>query len=272
MGRQFSLSYLTTATSAPPEMIYQAARSGFDFVSLRTVAMGLPGEADFGLAKNKSLLKNTIKALEDTGIKILDVENTRIHDDVDINSYLPEMEMAAALGAQAVLTNVWSAERSFNIDVFAHLCAQAKSFGLWVNLEFVTWSTIKNIREALDLIDASGADNAGIIVDTLHFDRSYCSLDDLKKIAPERLKVMHLCDVPAEQPRHVEEMIHTGRAERLYVGEGGIDIAAIIRNMPSDIIYGLEIPHVTRSQVIGSAEHVHRCIETARAYFEIHAL
>lgn len=40
-----------------------------------------------------------------------------------------------------------------------------------------------------------------------------------EKNIPACLKVMYLCDAHVEQSQHVEEMLHTGRAERLYVGK-----------------------------------------------------
>ena len=60
-----------------------AARAGYDFVSLRPIYMGLPGEPNFSLATNKTLLRETKKALQDTGLGLLDIELARIADGVD---------------------------------------------------------------------------------------------------------------------------------------------------------------------------------------------
>jgi hypothetical protein len=40
MRKQYSLSYLTVNGCAPPEMTYIAARTGYDFVSLRLIPLG----------------------------------------------------------------------------------------------------------------------------------------------------------------------------------------------------------------------------------------
>lgn len=42
MKKQYSLAYLTILGCPPPEMINIAARTGYDFVSLRPIYMGLP--------------------------------------------------------------------------------------------------------------------------------------------------------------------------------------------------------------------------------------
>ena len=56
------------------------------------------------------------------------------------------------------------------------------------------------------------------------------------------------------------------REERLYVGEGGIDIAAILRQLPDQLVLSIELPHLARAKEFGYAEHAARCIETAKKY------
>jgi sugar phosphate isomerase/epimerase len=252
-------------------MIYLAGRAGYDYVSLRTIAMGLPGEPDFGLAGNRALLDDTRTALHDTGVRLLDIENARIHDGVDIERYLPEMEIAAELGARAVLTNVWSGDRSLVVDRFAELCDQARTFNLTVSLEFVTWASITGIRDAVELIRESRVDNAGVVVDLLHFNRSRCTVQELAALPPGLIAGLQICDAPAEIPATVEGLIHHGRAERLYPGEGGIDIAGVLKHAPG-VVCGIEIPNLERAGVIGNAEHVFRCLERTRQYLAKHAL
>jgi sugar phosphate isomerase/epimerase len=233
--------------------------------------MGLPGELNFSLVGNSSLLRDTRTALNDTGVKLLDIENARIHDGVDLDRYLPEMEIAAELGARAVLTNIWSENRSYAVDRFAELCGYARSCNLDVRLEFVTWAKIFDIRQALEVIRAAGVDNAGIAVDMLHFSRSRCTLAELAALPPELVTAIHICDAPAAIPTTVEGLIHNGRAERWYPGDGGIDIAGVVNNAPN-VVYGIEIPNLERARVIGNAEHVFQCLEKTRQYFSNHAL
>jgi len=269
MKRPYSLGYLTAPGCAPPEMIYLAARAGYAYVSLRTIAMGLPGEPDFGLAQNRDLREKTKRALQETGVKLLDIENARIHDEVELNRYYPEMAIAAELGAQAVLTNIWTTEENLISDTFAQLCEYGRKLGLNINLEFVTWSAVKNIQDALKILQQAGYDNCGMVVDTLHFSRSRCRLEELAEVPAQYLAALHLCDGPAAIPDKVEDLIHAGRAERLYVGEGGIAIAGIVDAMPP-VPLGIEIPHLARVAAIGPAEHVFRCIETAERYLREH--
>ncbi len=265
MQWQFSLGFLTAADCPPPAMIYLAARAGYKYVSLRTIAMGLPGEQDYGLRNNQALFKETQQALLSTGIKLLDIENARIHDQADLKDYFAEMELAAELGAQAVLTNVWTSNKQRTIDLFSQLCEKGQQLGMKVNLEFVTWSNIRNIQEALTLLEQTNFNNSGMIIDTLHFHRSKCTLAELRRVPEHYLTALHLCDTCKQIPTRTDQLIHTGRAERLYVGEGAIDIASIVTEMPQLPIV-LEIPHQQRASTIGTTEHTFRCRESAETY------
>ena len=46
MSRKFSLAYLTIPGICPQDQIRIAAEAGYDFVSLRTIPMYLPGEPE----------------------------------------------------------------------------------------------------------------------------------------------------------------------------------------------------------------------------------
>ncbi len=82
MALEFSLAHLTVLGCAPPEMVYVAARAGYDYVSIRPIYMGLPGEPNYALADNPEMLRATKRALADTGIKVHDIELARVYDDM----------------------------------------------------------------------------------------------------------------------------------------------------------------------------------------------
>lgn len=250
-------------------MTYIAARAGYDFVSFRTIFFGLPNEPNYALADNPEMLRQTKKALEVTGIKLWDIELARIYDGLDPRSYLPAMEVAAELGGRHVLTSIWTPERNFAIDCFGELCDMAKPLGLTMNLEFVTWAEVTTLAEAMQILRAVNRDNAGILVDTLHFHRSRVKLTELDAVPHEWFHFAHLCDAPPEVPGTKMELIHTGRDERLYPGEGGIDIAAILNRMPQ-VPYSIELPNLVRVKELGHFEHAWRCLQTAKRYMAAH--
>jgi sugar phosphate isomerase/epimerase len=271
MAIQFSLAHLTVLGCAPPEVTYIAARAGYDFVSLRIIMMGSPNELTFNyvLAENNTLLRQTRAALAETGLKVNDIELACIRDGVDPSSYLPAIEVAAELGARHLISSIWTSNRTDAVDRFGELCDLAKPFGVTVNLEFVTWANVANLKQTLDVIRAADRENSGIMVDMLHFHRSRVALDELDRVPREWFHFVHLCDAPPDIPSAKEDLIHTAREERLYVGEGGIDIAAVLNRLP-EVPYSIELPHLARVRELGYAEHARRCLQTAKEYFAAH--
>jgi sugar phosphate isomerase/epimerase len=267
---EFSLAHLTVMACPPPEMIYVAARAGYDYVSLRTIFMGLPGEPNYGLAANPGLLAQTRRALDATGVRLHDIELARVHDAVDPMKYEPEFEVAAQLGARAVLSSIWSADRAFYLDKFGEICDLAKVFGLTVDLESVPIAAVRDLAGALDVLRTVKRDNAGLMIDTHHFHRARDRAEDLDAVPREWFHFAQICDAPGEIPADRDEMIRVLREARLYLGEGGIDVAEILRHIPR-MPYSIELPHLARAREMGNAEHAARCLDSAKAYLAAHA-
>ncbi|MBB6215308.1 sugar phosphate isomerase/epimerase [Anaerosolibacter carboniphilus] len=267
MKRQFSLAHLTVLGCAPPEMTYIAAMAGYDYVSIRPIYMGLPGEPNYDLVVNKEMMKQTKRALADTGVKLHDIELARIYEDVDPKRYLPAMEVAAELGGKAVLSSIWTPDRNFYIEKFGELCDLAKQFDLTVDLEYVPIASVNTLARAADVLRSVNRENAGIMIDTHHFQRARDHVEDLKALPREWFHFAHLCDAPGEIPTEKDEMTRILREARSYVGEGGIDIASIINSMP-EMVYSIELPNLENVKVLGYAEHARRCIQSAKVYLD----
>ena len=267
----FSLAYLTVFGCPPPEMTYIAARAGYDFVSFRPIYMGLAGEPNFDLAANPQLLRQTKTALATTGLRVLDIELARIADGTDPKKYLAALEVGAEIGATHVISSIWTADRAFAADCYGRLCDLARPLGLTMDLEFVTFASVRTLAEALGVLREVRRENCGLLVDTLHFSRSRTAPAELDGVPKEWFHFVHLCDAPAAIPATNDELIHTAREERLYVGEGGIDVAGILKKIP-DVPYSIELPNVARVKEIGYAEHAFRCLESAKQYLRVRAL
>lgn len=269
MAKEFSLAHLTVLGCSPPEMTYIAARAGYDFVSFRPIYMGLPGEPNYALAENKKMLRQTKAALTETGVKLLDIELARICDGINPKRYLPAMEVAAELGGRHVLSSIWTNDRNYYIESFAELCELAKPFGLTIELEFVPIASVSNLAGTLDVLRTAKQENAGLMIDIHHFHRSGDKVEDLDEVPREWFRYLHLCDAPGKIPTSREEVTHILREERLYLGEGGIDVASIVNRLP-EIPYSIELPHTKRVQELGYEEFARRCLLMAKNYLDLH--
>ena len=272
MAYQYSLAHLTVMGCSPPEMTRLAARTGYDFVGFRLIPMGVAGETPYH-PHDKEMIRETKAALDDTGVKLLDLELARILPDKSPKDYEPAMEVAAELGARCVISSAWTTDRSdrnYVIDRYAETCQLAEPFGLTVELEFPTFSRLTNLQEALDIVRAADCPNGGIMIDTLYIHFSQVDLDELDAVPREWFHMTHICDAPLEIPTTREGMIHVARDARLYVGEGCVDFAGIFERLP-DVPHSIELPHLERVDEYGYEEHARRCLESAKQYVETHS-
>ena len=94
MSRKFSLAYLTIPGICPQDQIRIAAEAGYDFVSLRTIPMYLPGEPEYLMDRDPQLFKETKAALEHYNMKLMDIELARVREDLDIADFEKAFEKA----------------------------------------------------------------------------------------------------------------------------------------------------------------------------------
>ena len=264
MKHEFSLAHLTILGCGPPDLIEVASEAGYDYVSLRPIAV-TPTEPKYPFGEDKNLLKQTKSALATTGMRVLDIELVRILPAMDLKTYVPVFEAAAELGARHVLSSGWASDRNYVSEKFAELCDLAKPFGLTVAFEFVTFAPMSTLADAVHVVRSAARENGGICVDTLHFYRSNTSLTELDALPKSWFRFMQLCDAPMEAPASAEGLIFAARADRKFVGEGGLDLASVIRRLPQ-MPYSLEIPNTKLARSMSPIDIARRAIDTARAY------
>lgn len=269
MKKQYALEPLTMIDCPPTEMIHIAARTGYDFVSLRLIPMGVPGEFAF-YPDDRDLVRATKAALQETGIGVHDIELARILKDVKPSEYVPAMEVGAELGARHLICSAWTdsrKDRNLIIERYAEICDLARPYGLTVNLEFPSFSRLTNLTETADILKAAQRPNCGILIDTLYYHFSRVSLEEISALPRAWFHFLHISDTPGTIPQDREGMIRIARDERLYPGEGCIDFAALDAVLP-EMIYAIELPNNRRLQQLGYEEHARRCILAARSCLE----
>ena len=269
-GKEFSLAHLTVLGCAPPEMTYIAARAGYDYVSIRSICMGLPDEPNYALADNPQMLKQTKRALAETGVRVHDIELARVYEDLHPTKYLPAMEVAAELGAQGrPVEHLGRRARVLYREVRRDLRpGQAVRARRWTSSASPS-PRVRTLAQAVDVLHAVNRSNAGLMIDMHHFHRARDNPADLDALPREWFHFAQLCDAPAEIPADRAEMIRIMREARLYVGEGGIDVADILAHIPR-CVYSIEVPNRERHEEIGYAEHATRCLDTLKAFLARH--
>jgi sugar phosphate isomerase/epimerase len=182
--------------------------------------------------------------------------------------FAPELEAAARLGARRIIAQLPDPNRDRKIDRFGRLCDMAKPYGISVELEFPHWTETGNLSEAVQVLRGADRPNAGILIDMLHMGRSGSSTDELRNLPREWFQFAHVCDAELEVPPTMERILRTARHERLFPGEGSIDVRGILSCLPEAIPYSLEIPRTTLTKAVGPEEVARLALRVARSHLD----
>ena len=264
----YSLAHLTLINCTPAELVYIAARAGYDAISPRLIQMYIANE--FKPAPlDKVQLQATKAALASTGLKVQEIEIANITEDCTPRDFEPALEVGAELGAKHLVTSAWTKppnDRNFILDVYGATCDLAATYGLTVDLEFPSFSRLPTLSEALDIVRAVDKPNSGILIDTLYIHLSRIDLDEILPIPQEWLHTLQIADCLATTIDSHAAMIQLARDARLYAGEGCIDFAGIIERCPP-MHYAIELPNQSRIAELGYEEHARRCLIHAKRTF-----
>jgi len=266
-AHDYSVAHLSALTLSPPALVEAAADAGYRYVGIR-LSRVTPDEPHHPVATDPALLRRTKAALAATGVDVLDVELARVGPHDDPKRYRRLLEIGAELGARHVVTQLPDSDRDRKTEHFAQLCDLAAPLGLTIDLEFPSWTETPNLTEATYVLRAADRPNAGMLIDLLHFARSQSSVDELRALPREWFHFAHVCDAPARVPSTVEGLIHTARYERLFPGEGGIDVTGILDALPPDIPYALEIPRANLTAQVGERECLRQAIVATRRHLD----
>jgi sugar phosphate isomerase/epimerase len=110
---------------------------------------------------------------------------------------------------------------------FAYTCDLAARYGLRVGLEFLPWSSVPDLRTALDIVERADRENGGLVIDSWHWQRQPGGPDlgALRMVPAERVHVLQLNDAPRLPDGDV---LDESMNRRLLPGDGDIDLRGLI--------------------------------------------
>jgi len=265
VNRRLSLAPLTVPDLKPPEFIRCAAQAGFTDVALRLVQGDpRPGRVP-ALLHDAAQLHATRAALRDEGVCVTEIEVLVLTPEFYLDDCMQTLQTAAELGAQHLVVSAADADFARACAHFAQLCEGAAPFGLRVNIEFVPYATVTDLRQACAMVRTAATANAGILIDALHFERAGHRAADIASLSgdlfPSIFHYLQLCDGAVGRPDSMAEIMRQARQERLYPGAGKIDLAGILRALPTQLPISVEVPHRARIAQIGAVAHARRARE-----------
>lgn len=267
MRRSIALAALTALELAPPALVSCAADAGYDQVGLRLLP-ATAEEVHHPMIGDAPLVRETLRRLDDTGIRVLDIEIFRLKPDTDVASCRPALETGARLGAREALCAGNDPDEQRLIDRFAAFCDVAAEFGMGANLEPMPWTDVRDFAQGARIVERAARRNAGVLIDPIHFDRGDSRADEIGAVPPARLRYIQLCDAPAARPRDTATLLHQARAERLMPGDGALDLIGILRAVPPHLPIGLEIPMHELARTMPAVERARQMLAKTRRLLE----
>lgn len=249
----------------PVEFVGLAADLGCQHIStgLTSFPFGIHDYPPFSLREDRTLRQEMIAAMRDRGVSVSLGEGCTIREGVEASSYAADLDLFVELGTERI--NTVSMDPDFNrtCDQFGVMAELAAERGLRITTELAPSLTINDLPTALAALRQIGRPDFRLLIDTMHVVRSGSTPADVAALDPELIDYIQICDAP-RQPRF-ENYYEESMFERMVPGEGELGLPELLKVLPQDRIYALEVP--LRSQALagsGPHERLGRCVEATR--------
>jgi sugar phosphate isomerase/epimerase len=245
------LASATAPAASRVDMVRNAAAAGFAGVGLRF---------DREAAASGELAELS-RVLGDTGLGVLDIEVIRIgNEDPAVTAHL--FDAASALSARTMLTVSDIPDRAATVDRLGELADEAASRNLRISLEFMVFTAIRTLADAVSIVRELNHPAVGILPDALHMDRSHSAVSDLAAV---RQLIAHaqLCDAPKVAPVGNEALLEEARFVRSMPGEGELELIPFLGAI-GDAPISVEVQSRVLQSSFDPAVVARRAFDTAR--------
>lgn len=270
---ELAVDHLTMLDVSPPDMVSVAGEARFDSVGLR-VSAATPEEEPWPMSAGSPMLDETLRRMDDTGVRVLDIEVVRLRPDTKREDYAHTLEVGARLGARYVTVNGDDPDIERTSETFAALVVDASSYGLRPLIEAIPYTKVSNLDEAVYIAERS--DGGGVLLDALHFQRFGGNLERLRSLDPSLLGYVQLCDGPLEPPIGLPRPTKLPRGQstdgtdlqlesrtmRLLPGDGELPLAEFMAELPPDLPVSVEAPVLSLRKSLTPVEFLRRAKES----------
>lgn len=254
------LAHFSAIHVPPAKLVSLAAGAGFKSVGLRLFP-AFSGAPFYSVPQGSEAAREVRQRLDDTGLEIFDIEFVVLDALFQPRSVLSVLEDAAALGARRLSVCGEDSDRARLIDNFAALCSVADEVGMSVDMENMGWRPVRSITDSLDVVKLSGAQNAGVLVDVLHFFRNGGSVEMFVALPAELVHHVQLCDVRGEEPANDAARIQEARHDRFAPGDGELPLNDICTALSGNPRVSVEVPIASGQDL---ADHLAALLRGAR--------
>jgi sugar phosphate isomerase/epimerase len=210
------------------------------------------------------------RALADSGLALLDIEVVWLKPGPPDPAHRRIVEVGAELGARNVLCVSSDPDMGATRDKLAALAELGGDLGIRVNLEFGLFTEVKTIHAASTLLREISHPAMGLLIDSLHWQRSGGTLADIAAVPRAWLSYVQLCDAPLHgaSPDDPHAIIAEAIDGRMAMGAGGLPLRELLQVLPAGVPIGIE----ERSQALREGwpdlhARARQVMATTRAFF-----
>ena len=254
------LAHFSVLDVPPLELVGLAARIGFAAIGLR-LHSAFPGSPAYEISAGSEASREMRRRMQGEGVSVYDVEFAAIDADFSALALRPMLEAANALGARRLSVCGDDPDRSRLVANFAALCDLAAEFDIGVDLECMAWRTVSSLPLAVQVVEAAGCPNGGVLIDALHLSRTGGAPAALRDIAPGLIRSAQLCGARAERPLGNEAIIREARSQRLAPGMGALPLRELVAALPDHAVLSVEVP---LSGSVTAEDHARRLFDATR--------
>ena len=180
------------------------------------------------------------KRIDHWGIEAVDMEVIRLGKNFEKGKAL--IEAACEVGAKNILvvSSLHSSEET--ADQLSHLCSLAKAGDITICLEFMKFTSVKSLSDALEVVKLVDAPNVGILLDLLHVVRSGTTFKEIEACDPNLFPYAQWCDGTAQPVGWSDsELITDALDDRLIPSEGKLDALKFESLFDTGVPFSIEV-------------------------------
>ena len=110
-----------------------------------------------------------------------------------------------------IVNESWPELRKIAAENIGKISRIGKQYNVGFYLEALSWAPIHTLPQMLELVDAAGCDNVGVLIDFWHCFTSGCKPEDIAGLDNDVINAVHFCDsVKGDGSSHDDRDIWTG--------------------------------------------------------------
>jgi len=262
---QLSLDHISVTDTTPSQLARLAAATGCSGICPFLHAMEvLPAMPRYDLVADVTERRATRALIDDLGLSVDLVYPFTLAGRTIVADFAPVLEAAADLGAPLANILCYDRDPARRVEKLSELAELAAPYGIALGIEFYPSSQIRTLAEALALIEATGSDSIGVVLDMLHLMRGGALAESVPLLGDPRIRVVQLADGPAEMA--ADRVEWEAGLQRLLPGEGALDFPELLAALHPDALFSVEAPRQDAiDQGVPVEQRARQAVEAARA-------